>query len=226
MSEEQIDYVGMMADMAQVVAHRIRGLVTTIEGFTDLLADTLPDREQRELALRIFEGAARIESVLADLQLFARQVETAPAPTTPAYILTDLYNAIDESVVSRLDLEVTDSSVRLEVDRVLIRQTLLMLVQNAFDAVGGDGRVAISAEQEGGRICFHVRNPGVMRPDVEACAFRPFFTTKAHNLGVGLSISRRIAEAHGGDLLLTANSPAEGTRFTLSLPSINAGDLV
>ena len=55
--------------------------------------------------------------------------------------------------------------------------------------------------------------------EAEVHVFRPFFTTKANNLGVGLSLARRIVKAHGGSLLLAANSPEEGTCFSLTLPA-------
>lgn len=222
---DEAEQVQMMADMAQIVAHRIRGLVTTIEGFTDLLADMLPGREQRELALRIFEGAARIESVLADLQMFARPVHIVPAATTAGAILADLYAAVHEDVVGRFDIEMGGSDVELRVDRMLIRQVLLVLVQNAADATTAEEMISLDFKVEGREVCFNVRNPGEMHPDVEKHAFKPFFTTKAHNLGVGLPIAARIARAHGGSIRLTENDVEAGTCFTLVLPRDQAGEV-
>lgn len=215
----------MMADMAQIVAHRIRGLVTTIEGFTDLLTDTLASRDQRELALRIFESASRIESVLADLQMFARPVQPVPVTTTVEALLADLHAAVDEDVVQRLDMQLGGEALRLQADRMLIRQALLVLVQNAADATPPTDDIGIDFEREAAELHVHVRNSGVIHPDVERQAFTPFFTTKAHNLGVGLPIACRIARAHGGSVRLTQNDATLGTCFTLTLPLQDAGEV-
>ena len=69
-----------LGDFTQVLTHRIRNLLASIEGFTDLLTDTLGSREQRELALRILESTARIEFVLDDLQYYSQPVRIATIP--------------------------------------------------------------------------------------------------------------------------------------------------
>ncbi len=215
----------MMADMALIVAHRIRGLVTTIEGFTDLLADTLASREQRELALRIFESAARIESVLADLQMFARPVQAAAVGTTVEALLVDLHAAVDEDLAGRLEVQSGGGDVRLLADRMLIRQALLVLVQNAADASSGDEAITVEWSAAEGMVHVHVRNPTALHPDVRERAFEPFFTTKAHNLGVGLPIASRIAQSHAGSVELAYSDPEGGTCFTLTLPADGAGEV-
>ena len=214
-----------MADMALIVGHRIRGLVTTIEGFTDLLADTLADREQRELALRIFEGAARIESILADLQMFAQPVAPVRSQVRTSMLIDDLAAAVSDEVIDRVDF-FPGTGASVSVDRMLIRQALLVLVQNAADATTPDDMIRLAVEEADGFAVFHVSNPGLMNVDVARDAFRPFYTTKAHNLGVGLPIARRIARAHGGRLDLTANDSDGGIRFTMQLPLADGGDVV
>lgn len=216
-----------MEDMAQIVAHRIRGLVMTIEGFTDLLADTLPDRDQRELALRIFESAARIESILADLQVYARRRTPACAPTTTTAVLVDLLATLDDAVEARVDVVIPDSPADVNVDSMLLRQALLVLVTNALEASEPAGEVVVRCDAAGdGRQRFRVSNAGVINGSVAELLFQPFFTTKAHNLGVGLNLARRIAESHGGSLELSENDADLGTTFTLELPGSGTGEVV
>jgi two-component system, NtrC family, sensor histidine kinase HydH len=215
----------VMEDMAQILAHRIRGLVMTIEGFTELLADTLPDRQQRELALRIFESASRIEHVLADLQTYAREQKPAFARTTLSWLLVELAAAIDEKHEARIDLVIPSENAHLFVDTGLIRQALLVLVVNALEATAPSGHVHIGTEMTSeGRILFHVENDGVVNDRVAESAFQPFFTTKAHNLGVGLNLAQRIARVHGGDVFLSRNDVDGGTCFTLDLPGLGVED--
>ncbi len=208
--------------MAQVLAHRIRGLVTGIEGYTDLLIDTLATREQRDFAFRILESAARIEQVLADLQRYSCEDEPVVRPITLQTVMDELVAAMKDEDLERISFDVkAGRGLSLQADPVLLRQVLLILLQNALEATRHGGSILFATEYDAshGALRFVVRNDGCIPvEDAETKAFAPFFTTKAHNLGVGLTLARRIARAHGGSLHLTSNDTETGVAFTLSLP--------
>ena len=208
-----------LGDFAQVLTHRIRNLLTGIEGFTDLLTDTLGSREQRELALRILESTARIEFVLDDLQYYSQPVQMATIPVRVQDVMDRLLATLEEDHRRRLMLDIEQPRGIVLTDPRLLRQALLALVQNAFDATPPDHHVALHAAFDNDTARFNVSNQGTIDLDEAAHkVFEPFFTTKAQNLGIGLSMARRIAEAHGGTLYLAANDPLQGTCFTLELP--------
>ena len=102
-----------------------------------------------------------------------------------------------------------------------VQQIVMNLVQNAVDALDGraDGKILLHHSVEGGRAVLMVQDngPGVP-PEVAASIFDPFFTTKpvGKGTGLGLSISHKIAEEHGGRLLLCDEAP--GGCFRLELP--------
>ena len=223
--DDEPDHARMMGDMAQIVAHRIRGLVTTIEGFTDLLTDTLSSREQRELALRIFESASRIESVLADLQMFARPVRPVQIRVSVREILDDIEAAVSDDIARRLSLDRSDFEWAVLADRMLVRQALLVLLQNAADASDDTQPIYLGCDHDDSHVRIHVVNCAALHPEVEENAFKPFFTTKAHNLGVGLPIAARIARSHGGSIDLAYSDPDRGTCFALILPRDRAGEV-
>ena len=110
--------------------------------------------------------------------------------------------------------------------RVELQQVLLNLILNAIEAMGsmGDGprQLSISTEMTaGGDIHIAVRDSGPgLAPAIQQNLFKAFHTTKPNGLGLGLSISRSIVEAHGGRLWAGANTP-RGTVFQFSLPSEN-----
>lgn len=219
---------GPLTHLAQVLAHRLRSLVAGIEGYTDLLVDTLDSADQRELAMKILEGTTRIEGILADLQLYGASREPALLPLKWKDVMRDLLAPLAQNDAERIsiimDRETAD--LGLKADPFLLRQALLVLLQNALEATPDKSSVLVESIRLGEQVCIHVRNGGTI--DIEAAeeaVFVPFYTTKAHNLGVGLTMARRIAELHDGTLELTSNSLRDGTCFTLSLPQPDETDL-
>ena len=217
-----------LGDFAQVLSHRIRNLLAGIEGFTDLLTDTLGSREQRELALRILESTTRIEFVLDDLQYYSQPVRIATIPVRLQDGMDRLLATLDDDDRHRVTLGVEQPRGAVLADPDLLRQALLALIQNAFDATSPDKHAALHIAFDTDTVRFTVSNQGTIDLDEAAHkVFDPFFTTKAQNLGIGLSMARRIAEAHGGTLYLAANDRLQGTCFTLALPvSTEADDLL
>jgi len=113
---------------------------------------------------------------------------------------------------------------RIAGDQIQLQQVILNLVKNAIDAVALVGptkiraiRVVTTGSYSG--VSLLVRDTGAgIAPKSEANIFDPFFTTKSSGMGLGLSISRRIIEDHGGDLRLTESS-SKGCIFEITLPS-------
>jgi two-component system, NtrC family, sensor histidine kinase HydH len=215
-------YDRALSDLALVLAHRIRGLVASIEGYADLLTDTLITREQRELSLRIIEGATRIERVLADLQLFSEPLDPVRLPIAVHQLMDEVLAPLTEEDRSRISLQISDVGFpELMADPFLTRQALFVLVQNALDATrrGGAVRIEVVASPGDAVQFFPVGNDGeIVSEEPERLVFAPFYTTKAQNMGIGLPLARRIAESQGGRLELSDNSAETGVVFTLSLP--------
>lgn len=206
-----------LQELAHILAHRLRGLVAGIEGYADLLTDTLETREQRECTLRIVEGTVRIERVLAELQVFSQPVALACVPLTGEEVITGALSVLEEHDAARV--EVADApAMALHADPRLLRQALLILLQNALEASKGPIRLALTAGDD--EVCFAVWNEGVIAvEDAQRRVFVPFYTTKAQNMGVGLAMARRIAVAHAGTLVLAGNDPVDGVCFRLCLPA-------
>jgi PAS domain S-box-containing protein len=128
----------------------------------------------------------------------------------------------------RLALETGSSHPPVRGDRVQLQQVLLNLLLNAMDAVNDsapDGRrVIVRVQTVGPQVEVAVSDTGHGIPaDMPARVFEPFFTTKPDGLGMGLSISRDVIEAHGGRLW-AKNNEAGGATFTVTLPAAVGGD--
>ncbi len=107
-------------------------------------------------------------------------------------------------------------------DRVQIEQVLLNLLRNSLDAMlalpPDDRRILIETALEGTFVRVSVEDNGVgLTPEARAHVFTPFFTTKANGMGLGLSISKSIIEAHSGTLTVES-IPKAGARFSFTLP--------
>lgn len=120
---------------------------------------------------------------------------------------------------SRLKVEIVPSaSVTLQADGDQLDQLLINLVANAVDAANSTGGgVRVKWAVRGDQFELTVQDDGPGLPD-SANLFVPFFTTKPGGTGIGLVLSRQIAEAHSGTLVLSNRSDARGCEARLTLP--------
>jgi signal transduction histidine kinase len=106
----------------------------------------------------------------------------------------------------------------IRADRPQLRQVLLNLVSNAYDAMPEGGLLVIEADQDGESIRFTISDTGGgIAAEALPHVFEPFFTTKAKGIGLGLAVSHRIMEAHGGALEITTHE-GTGASFAVVLP--------
>jgi len=119
------------------------------------------------------------------------------------------------------DSSIEPSDLMLVADSDLLEQAVINLLKNALDAVAErpDGRVRLICEAVDGGVAITVADNGRGLAPAEAeAAFTPFFTTKTGGSGIGLSLARQIALAHGGGLE-HAPAPGGGAAFRLLLPA-------
>ncbi|MBT4601798.1 MAG: HAMP domain-containing histidine kinase [Bacteroidetes Order II. Incertae sedis bacterium] len=210
-------------DFTQVISHRIGSLLSSIEGYTDLVLSSLDQREDRENAFRILEGVSRIEGVLHDLKHYQESLSLETHPVEASALLSNLFAVLADSELERvkLDIQIPPKS-RLKVDSENVRQALLSVLRDAFEATSRDHLpVSFSADILPGttHLRFRVYSPIPMADEtIRTQIFKPFFTTKAANLGLGLTMARRIFRAHKGDVRLTSAAIEAGTEFTCTLP--------
>lgn len=204
------------------LSHQLRGLVSSIEGYTDLLGAQLATPEQRELSQRIFEGTAQIEQVVRHLQCFSAPVQPVFQEVSLHHIIDGVRHAIGAAPWQRVAVEglgETAEDEPLLADPVLLRQALQALLQNALDATAHEVRMTVATVREAREARFAVWNEGAMTlRQPRDVVFTPFFSTKDAHLGMGLPLARRIAQAHGGTVELERSTEAAGTHFVLAVP--------
>ncbi|MDE2016416.1 MAG: PAS domain S-box protein [Hyphomicrobiales bacterium] len=184
-------------------------------GAAPALAETLGKIERQ---------ARRAADIVKRLRAFVEKRETERRPCAPNSVVEEaaalaLVGPARRRV--RLVAELAPDLPEIEADRVQLQQVLVNLVRNALDAMeGGAAPEIVVATGLGpdGRVEFRVsdRGPGVA-PGREGDLFKPFSTTKPRGMGVGLSISKAIVDAHGGAIRHEAR-PGGGATFVVSLP--------
>jgi signal transduction histidine kinase len=123
--------------------------------------------------------------------------------------------AVERNVEIRCSLD--SSSLTLFADRVLMSQAIFNIVKNAIEASEG-GEVGITVKKERKKVFISVKDSGRGLDEKEkARVFEPFFSTKKEGMGIGLYLTRKIVEAHGGDIDLVSDEK-KGTTFTIRIP--------
>ncbi|MEM1246936.1 MAG: ATP-binding protein [Acidobacteriota bacterium] len=209
-----------LGEMSAVLAHEIRNPLASLKGNAQLLEESLPrDTPQQRKAARLVRESKRLQRLTSDLLQLARSEQLHLSERSVHRLLTEALEIVGlEPVQARC--EPADLAWKVDGDR--LRQVLVNLLSNAKEAAGEDG-VRVAARQTAGSLEVDVEDDGPgIPPDELERIFEPFFTTRTTGTGLGLAVSRRIVELHGGSL--TAVSEAPGARFTISLPRMEQDD--
>jgi two-component system sensor kinase FixL len=226
-----------MGEMASALAHELnqplsaianymKGSRRLLEGSTDDKAALLRDAMDKaaEQALRAGQIIRRLRDFVARGES-ERRVESVNKLVEEASALA-LVGAKDQGVRVRFQFDPTVDLVLA--DKVQIQQVLLNLLRNAVEAMEGSPKrelVISTASGMDGMVTISVADTGSgIAPDVMSQLFQPFVTNKRHGMGVGLSISRTIVEAHGGQIDAEPNS-AGGTIFRFTLRAVTQEDI-
>ena len=228
-----------MGEMASALAHELNQPLSAIANYmkgsrrllenpsdqtTGMIRDAMD--KAADQALRAGEIIRRLRDFVARGES-ERRVEDVKKLVEEASALA-LVGAKDKGVRIRFAF-----APRLDyvlADKVQIQQVLLNLIRNAIEAMENEPIreliIATSPAQDRmAEIRVSDTGPGIA-PEISAQLFQPFVTTKSHGMGVGLSISRTIIEAHGGSIIQRPN-PGGGTVFSFTLPAVTkeeAGD--
>jgi two-component system sensor kinase FixL len=227
-----VSRLSAMGELASALAHELNQPLTAISNYllaAQQLVQRGPEHAARatEIIGKSIDQAMRAGQIIRQLRNFVqkREVERAPA---------DIDKVVDEASALafiglkergiRVAIERQDGLPQVPIDRIQIQQVLINLIRNAVDAMEGQNRreltIQISAHEGEIRISIIDTGSGIPR-DMEEKLFQAFATTKPTGMGVGLSISRNIVEAHGGKLWFEPN-PGGGTMFHLALPTSEA----
>jgi len=224
---EQLAWVGQMA---AGIAHEVRNPLMSIKLLIQAAADGRQGDRLRPRDMRVLdEEIVRLEGIISSFLDFAR-------PPQPVKTLLDVASLLDQVVAGMMPrADIQDVSLRVdsphrpllvEADANQLRQVFYNLLINALDAQPGGGRIVVTVASLSDRdvpskpsVEVRVEDDGPGLPDhLHNDIFDPFVSTKESGMGLGLSISRRIIEDHGGTIRAETRSEA-GAVFTVYLPA-------
>ncbi len=227
-----------LGEMASTLAHEINQPLTAIASYLKGCRRLLQRMEGPEVPMladavgQAADQALRAGQIIRHLREFVargegeRHIEGLPKLVEEASALA-LVGAKERGVHVTFALD--PEAPLVLADRIQVQQVLLNLIRNAIEAMQDvarrELRVITRALPGEGLVEIAVADTGPgLAPEVAERLFQPFVTTKAHGMGVGLSICRTIVEAHGGKIL-AESQPGQGTCFRFTLRAVDRGEL-
>jgi signal transduction histidine kinase len=221
----QQEALAAMGEMAASLAHEVRNPLTAIR--LDLqraerrLEGAEADEGARDLVQRALQELQRLDESVSEALQMARAGRVAYGPLKLAEPLGAALHAAAPAFRQKgVELEADPDpgrGVQVTGDAATLKQLFLNLLLNAAEALEEGGRAGVRVEGIGDRVRVSVwdQGPGIP-PELRDRVLEPFFSTRPEGTGLGLTIARRIAHAHGGDLEIESR-PGGGTVVTAIL---------
>ncbi|THF67409.1 GHKL domain-containing protein [Pseudothauera nasutitermitis] len=234
-NQEQVDHLtrlSVLGELSGTLAHELNQPLATIGNYAQSVlrradAGRLSEAASREAAGEIAEQAERAAAILARIRAFAKKRVGQRERRDPRAVVSEAVALFRGMLAQAPEVTLDDRlapGMAVEMDALQIQQVVLNLLKNAYDACRDLGpercsiRVGLSISAGVLRIAVRDQGPG-LDPVIRARLFEPFLSTKADGLGLGLSICKTIAEAHGGRLEAREAADGPGMVFTLSIPA-------
>jgi signal transduction histidine kinase len=219
----------LTASIAHEVNQPLAGIVTNGAASLRWLERKPPELDEARSAVQsMIDDGMRASEVIKRIRALSKKSGLQKVRLSVNDLIDDVVRLVEREMLDQLislRLEVASALPAVLGDRVQLQQVIINLVMNGIEAMasvtGRPRELVIRAHRhEGEQVLIEVRDTGVgIEPEAIDNLFSAFFTTKPNGMGMGLSISRSIIEAHGGRISATRNSGA-GATFQFTLPSL------
>jgi len=223
--QEQVMQSERLAALGQMVAeitHEIKNPLMMIGGFAQQLMRETDDEKNLKKLNIITEEIRRLERLLADLKEFYQVRTIVSEPVDIRELLEKVFSLVKEECERhkiQTEAQLDEGALTVSGDRGRLEQVFLNLVKNSIEAMESGGKILIQSRLSGDQVEIMVTDEGcgISEQDKDK-VFSPFFTTKKHGTGLGLCISKRIIEDHGGSSFFLKSEEGKGTTFKIRLP--------
>lgn len=221
----------LLGEMVSEIAHELNQPLTVISNYCDASLRLIKTGKDQALDISetltdIHTQAIRASHIIKHIRQFTQLHELQMEKIASIDLISDVVQLVVDETRHRgikINLDLCSKAPMMTIDRVLIQQVIINLIENALDAMSDanmPNRILTihSYLTTNENVAIEVADTGLGLIDVtEQQIFKPFFTTKSKGMGLGLSISRSIVESHQGSLTLRHNIDT-GTVFKIELP--------
>jgi PAS domain S-box-containing protein len=209
-----------IGQVATTVGHDLRNPLTGIKCAAYYLKRKLGpkiDEEAREMLELIERDVQHSDRIITDIMEYTREIKLELVETTPKSSVEEALSLVEvPENIRLLNLSHNKPTMRMDLERM--KRVFGNLVKNAIDAMPNGGKLTIATRESNGDVEFTFADTGIgMTKEVMEKLWTPFFTTKSKGMGLGLSICKRIIEAHGGKIS-AESEVGKGCTFTVTVP--------
>lgn len=211
-----------MGEMAASLAHQIRTpLAAALLYASQLNLPSLPESKREEMNDKILARLRHLENLVTDMLQYAKGGQSGSSCVSIAELLTQVAQVVEQSIAgsnSKFVIVPLQQEASVRGDIAALTTALQSLIVNAIDVVKGSAEITLSAyvDADWVRLVVKDNGPGIAL-ELQEKVFEPFYTSRAQGTGLGLAVTRAVAQAHHGKVTLVSKL-GEGSEFCLWLP--------
>ena len=211
-----------IGEVAAMVGHDLRNPLTGIAGAAYYLKkslDSKADEKIKEMIEFIEKDVDYSNNIISDLLEYSVEIRLELTETTPKALVKDALTMVKLPQNIKV-VNLTSNKPKVAIDMDKMKRVLVNLIKNAVEAMAKGGTLTITSKEPNHKLEIAVADTGVgITKEVMDKLWTPLFTTKAKGMGLGLSICKRIIDAHEGKIS-AESTLGEGTPFTVTIPKL------
>ena len=209
-----------IGELASMVGHDLRNPLTGIAGaayYLKMKLDSKMDEKTKEMLELIKKDVEHSNKIVNDLLEYSKEIQLELTETDPKSITRDALTLVEVPENIQI-INLTENEPRIKVDAEKTRRAFINITKNAVEAMPEGGKLTITSKKSNGNLEISITDTGTgMTKEAVEKIWSPLFTTKAKGIGLGLPISKRMVEAHGGSIYVESKV-GKGSTFTVKLP--------
>ncbi|MCD6452054.1 MAG: HAMP domain-containing protein [Acidobacteria bacterium] len=218
--------LSLWAEMARIIAHEIKNPLTPIRLSAEQISQILKDRPSGYERLiercldTIIDQVKNLRELSSRFSTYARIPTLKLEPTPIPSLIDEVVSLYLSPFRGKIEVEtdIPSDLPSLMVDRELLKRALVNIVKNAVEAMGERGRITFRGRKEGDYLLLTIEDTGPgIDEEIKEHLFEPYFSTKASGVGLGLAITKKAIEEHGGKIEIESEK-GKGTKVKIWLP--------